>query len=127
MNPRNLALTAALVLALTGVVAAKSAKSGALAAAGRTIAGPGTANAVTAAGETTILSGNNELDACVTAINVGSSMATVELSGTGSASIDLNPGETRALCREDMTGMSITCLGVSSDDSCSVEWRLDAA
>jgi hypothetical protein len=126
MNPRNLALAAALVLALTGAVAAKSGKSGALLAAGRTIAGPGVANAISGAGAATILSGNNDFDACVTAVNVGSSSASLTLSGTGSASIDLDPGETQVLCRDDMTGMSLTCLGVGTD-SCSVEWRVDAA
>jgi hypothetical protein len=126
MTSRNLALAAALAIALTGVVAAKSGKSGSLLAAGRTIAGPGTATAVTGAGETTILSGNTEFDACVTAVNVGSSLASLTASGTGSASVDLNPGQTRVLCREDMTGLALTCLGAGTD-SCTVEWRVDEA
>jgi hypothetical protein len=126
MNPRNLALAAALVLALTGVVAAKSGKSGALLAAGRTIAGPGVANAVTGAGATTILEGNSSFDACVTIVNVGSTLASVTATGAGTDSVDVNPGATQVLCREDMVGLSLTCLGVGTD-SCSVEWRVDAA
>jgi hypothetical protein len=127
MKSRNLTLAAALVLALAGLTAAKSGdKAGALTTGGRTVAGPGTATAITGAGAKSFVNGNKLFDGCMTVINVGSAPAELGLQGSGTSSVGVDPGETRVLCHEDMGSATLTCLGTGSD-SCTVQWRLDAA
>jgi hypothetical protein len=123
MNPRNLALAAGLVLALTGVVAAKSGKGGGLVAGGRTVGGPGTTSAVTGGDEETILLANTDFDACLTFVNVGSSPAEFELNGSQRGTV--NPGETQVACRENVLSAGLECFGLG-DATCTVEWRVDA-
>jgi hypothetical protein len=126
MKSRSLLLAAVLVLSLAGLVSAKGPKPGALTTGGRTIAGPGTAIAITADGPKTFVDGNTLFDGCMTIINSDSSPVEVSLQGTGTGSVDVNPGETQVLCRDDMDSATLTCLDAESD-SCSVQWRLDMA
>jgi hypothetical protein len=125
MQPRNLMLAAALAVALTGVVSAKSDKSGALVPGGRTVAGPGTATAAAGVNAPLFLYGNVQFDGCVTAVNVGSHLAAVTVSGGGTDALPLDPGETGVLCHADMYALQLTCHGTGTD-VCAVQWRLDA-
>jgi hypothetical protein len=57
-------------------------------------------------------------------VNTGRGAVRLTLTGGGAGTIDINPGRSAALCRNDVTEISIDCLGVAPN-SCAAQWRVD--
>lgn len=93
----------------------------ALAAGGKTLAGPGTF-AVGADGNTQVylaLSGP-AVDACVTVRNL--SAGEIRVSASGASSLDVAVGETRSAC---YGGLSLLDLACRQGARCEAVWRVD--
>ena len=114
-------LAAALTLSLGSP--ALAAAPVALAAGGRTIAGPG--NVIVAKTTmATLMSNYFGNDACVTVVNTGATDFTLGTAGAGTNSIDVPAHQSAALCQPAMTGATLTCSGAQSGD-CKAVWRVD--
>ena len=114
--------TTTLAVALISALAAPAlaASSAALAPGGRTLAGPGTASIAIAATETVFADGNR--DACVTVVNSGRAAVQVLAVGASSPTIDVQPGDSAALCSLALDHVNLTCTGTTA---CTAQWRVD--
>ncbi len=117
-----LALTSALSLAIASPTFA--APSAGLTIGGNTIAGPGTTSLAPDISATIYTNNAGNTDACTTVVNSGRGAVRVTMVGGGTGTIDVAAGATGAICRDDITEIDLTCLGVAPN-SCRVQWRVD--
>ena len=102
---------------------ALAAQSGGLATGGRTIAGPGKLGLALNEAVTIYSDGDGSTRLCGTLVNSSKdSVVRLTLNGGGAVNADVAPGDSSALCRNNVTSATVTCLGPSG---CTAEWRLD--
>jgi hypothetical protein len=95
----------------------------ALAAGGRTIAGPGLVK-VPKTMIATVMSNYFGNDACVTVVNLGATDLTINTAGTGPSATVVAAHQSTSLCQPALTGVTLTCDGSQSAD-CLAAWRVD--
>lgn len=122
MKIETLALAAILSLALAAP--ALAAPSAGLAIGGNTIAGPGTTALASAISAIIYTNAAGDTDACTTVVNGGKGAVQLTVVGNGSGTIDVAAGRTAALCRDDVSEIELSCLGVAPNN-CSAQWRVD--
>jgi hypothetical protein len=120
MRISRLLVVATLLLAPAAPVAA--GKAPALLPGGRTISGPGSLAIAPGFQVRVHADGSVSNDVCVTVVNTGGSLVTLTLTGSTTPAMDVNPGDSRALCVENVQFVDVTCAGESS---CSAQWRVD--
>ncbi len=116
-------LAVAALLSVTLAAPALAGPSSGLAIGGNTIAGPGTATIAADTGATVYLNPAADTDLCTTVANSGRASVRLTLTGDGTGSVDVAPGKSAALCRNDVTEIDIDCL--SLENSCTAQWRAD--
>jgi len=102
---------------------ALAAPSAGLAIGGNTIAGPGSTAFAADTGAHIYTNPAADTDVCTTVVNNGRGAVRLTLTGGGAGTIDVDPGKSAALCRNDVTLISIDCLALET--SCSAQWRVD--
>lgn len=123
MKMKTLVLVAAVSVVAASPGLAAPAKTG-LSIGGDTIAGPGSSTLAPAAVAVIYTNDQGDTDACTTVVNAGRGAVRLTMVGGGTGSIDLAAGTTAALCRDDVSEIELTCLGVAPN-SCSAQWRVD--
>jgi hypothetical protein len=99
---------------------ALAATSAGLATGGRTLAGPGKLSLALNEAVTIYADADGNSRLCGTLVN-SSKDSTVRLT-LNAVNADVLAGDSSALCRNNVTSATVTCLGPSG---CTAEWRLD--
>lgn len=114
--------TTTLAVAVISALAAPAlaASTAALAPGGRTLAGPGTTSIAIDGIKRVFADGYR--DACVTVVNSGRAGVQVSAVGATSPTIDVDPGDSAALCSLALDYVDLTCTGTTA---CTAQWRVD--
>ena len=75
-----------------------------------------------AVSDTVTVFDNGDRGACATVVNSGRTQVRLSVTATTTTTIDIEPGDSAALCRLALETVDLICTGTTT---CTAQWRVD--